>query len=75
VSASPIDSFDGAEVVYTYGPGSFGTILFLVIALLIFVGFIARVILHENHAYAAMEAHMTPEAGPAVEGEPEVASV
>ena len=75
MTASPIDSFEGAEVVYTYGPGSVGTVLFLVIACLAFLGFMARVIMHENRAYAAIEAHEVPEAGPAIEGEPEVASV
>lgn len=75
MGASPIDKYEGADVVYTFGAGSFGTVLFFVLACLLFVAFMARVAMHENHAYAAIEAHKAPEPGPAVEGEPEVASV
>lgn len=75
MNASPIDSYDGADVVFTFGAGSFGTVLFFVLACLAFVFFMVRIALHEKHAYAAMAAHKKPEAGPAVEGEPEVAAV
>lgn len=73
--SSPIDTYEGAEVVYTFGAASFGTVLFVVVAIVAFLAFIARVVIHENHAYAAIIHHEPPEAGPAVEGEPEVASV
>lgn len=73
--SSPIDTYEGADVVYTFGAASFGTVLFFVIAVAAFLWFIARVIIHENHSYAAMAKHLPPEPGPAVEGEPEVASV
>lgn len=75
MGASPIDKYEGADVVYTFGAGSFGTVLFFVLACLLFVAFMVRVAMHENSAYAAIAAHKPPEPGPAVEGEPEVASV
>lgn len=73
--SSPIDTYEGADVVFTFGAGSFGTVLFFVLACVGFIAFMVRVAIHENHAYAAIIAHEQPEPGPAVEGEPEVASV
>lgn len=73
--SSPIDKYEGADVVYTFGANSFGTWLFFILAVLGFLFFIARVIGHENSAYAAMEAHQEPNPGPVVEGEPEVAGI
>lgn len=73
--SSPIDKYEGADVVFTFGANSFGTWLFFIIAVLAFFFFIARVAGHEKSAYAAMEAHKTPNPGPAVEGEPEVAGI
>lgn len=75
MGASPIDKYEGADVVYTFGAGSFGTVLFFVLACALFVAFMVRVVLHENHAYAAIIAHKPPEPGPVVEGEPEVAAI
>lgn len=68
---SHIDTYDGATWVYTFGPASFLTILFVILAIAACVGFIAMMIRHENHAYAAMVAHTPVEPGPAVEGEPQ----
>ena len=67
---SPIDSYDGAEVVFTFGAHSVGVWIVFVLAVLLFVGFLARVVQHENQAYAAMAAHEPVEAGPPVEAEP-----
>jgi hypothetical protein len=75
MGASPIDQYEGADVVYTFGAGSFGTVLFFVLACVLFLAFLARVAIHEKHAFAAMVAHKAPEPGPVVEGEPEVAAV
>ncbi len=75
MNASPIDNWEDTEVIFTFGAASFGTVLFFVLACLVFAFFVVRVALHEKHAYAAMAAHQEPEAGPVVEGEPEVAAV
>ncbi|MBJ7472561.1 MAG: hypothetical protein JHD16_14740 [Solirubrobacteraceae bacterium] len=75
MGSSPIDTYEGADVVFTFGAASFGTVLFFVLSCLAFIAFMVRVALHEKHAYAAIVAHKPPEPGPAVEGEPEVAAV
>lgn len=67
---SPIDSYDDASVVFTFGGYSVGVWLVFVLAVLLFVGFFARMIQHENRAYKAMIEHTPIEPGPAAEGEP-----
>ena len=69
---SPIDSWDEATYVFTGGPDSFLTVLSVVVAVVMFVGFIAVMVRHEKHAYAQMTPHEPVEKGPAVEGEPQV---
>ncbi|WP_300385728.1 hypothetical protein [uncultured Nocardioides sp.] len=69
---SPIDSWDEATYVFTGGPDSFLTVLSVVVAVVMFVGFIAVMVRHEKHAYAQMIHHEPVEKGPAVEGEPQV---
>lgn len=69
---SPIDSYEGASVVFTFGGNSFGVWLFFVLAVLLFIGFFARMIQHENSAYKAIIEHTPVEKGPAAEGEPAV---
>ncbi|WP_214407476.1 hypothetical protein [Pseudonocardia lacus] len=73
MSTSPIDSYDGAGVVFTFGANSVGVWIFLVLAVALFVGFVLRMVQHENRAYAAIAAHQPVEAGPPVEAEPPVA--
>jgi heme exporter protein D len=70
--ASPIDSFDDASVVFTFGGYSFGVWLFFILAVLLFIGFFYRMIQHENRAYKAVIEHRPVEKGPAAEGEPTV---
>jgi hypothetical protein len=69
---SPIDDWSEFGVVFTNGAGSFWTVFFVVVAAVAFVGFIVRVVLHENHAYRSMMNHEPIEPGPAAEGEPPV---
>ncbi len=75
MGAAPMESYEGADVVFTFGAGSFGTVLFFVLACLVFIAFMVRVTRHETHAYAAIIAKKIPEPGPVIEGEPEVASI
>lgn len=67
---SPIDSYDDASVVFTFGGYSVGVWLFLILSVLLFVGFFVRMIQHENKAYQAIIEHQPVEPGPAAEGEP-----
>jgi hypothetical protein len=69
---SPIDSYEGASVVFTFGGNSFGVWLFFILALLLFMGFFMRMIQHENNAYRAIIEHTPIEKGPVAEGEPPV---
>ncbi len=69
---SPIDSWDGATAVFTGGPNSLLTVLFVLASMAVLVAFLVTMIQHENHAYAQMIHHEPVEAGPAVEGEPPV---
>lgn len=73
MSTSPIDSYDGAGVVFTFGANSVGVWISFLLAIALFVGFLVRMIQHENQAYAAIAAHQPVEAGPPVEAEPPVA--
>jgi hypothetical protein len=67
---SPIDSYEGASVVFTFGGYSLGVWLFFILAVLLFVGFFVRMIQHENRAYKAIIDHTPVEKGPVAEGEP-----
>lgn len=69
---SPIDSWDDATYVFTGGPDGFWAVLFVLVGVGLFVGFLVKMIQHENHAYAQMIEHVPVEPGPAVEGEPPV---
>ena len=67
---SPIDSYDDAAVVFTFGGYSLGVWISFIVALLLFVGFFVRMVQHENKAYTAIIEHKPVEPGPAAEGEP-----
>ncbi|WP_197380133.1 hypothetical protein [Mycolicibacterium mengxianglii] len=69
---SPIDSYDDATVVFTFGGYSLGVWIAFILAVLLFIGFFVRMIQHENRAYKAIIEHTPIEAGPAAEGEPPV---
>jgi len=69
---SPIDSYEGASVVFTFGGNSFGVWLFFILAVLLFVAFFVRMVQHENRAYKAIIEHTPIEKGPVAEGEPPV---
>lgn len=69
---SPIDSYDDAGVVFTFGGNSFGVWFFVILAVLLFIGFFVKMVQHENKAYQAIIDHEPVEKGPAAEGEPPV---
>jgi uncharacterized membrane protein len=54
MDTAPIDSYDGAAEIFTFGGGSFGMWLFLILAALLFVGLIVRMAVHETHAFSRM---------------------
>ena len=67
---SPINTYDDAGVVFTFGGFSVGVWLAYIVAVLLFIGFFVRMIQHENNAYRAIAEHEPIEPGPAAEGEP-----
>ncbi len=69
---SPITSYDEPGVVFTFGGFSVGVWIVTILAIVLFIGFFARMIQHENHAYKAIIEHTPIEKGPAAEGEPPV---
>ena len=70
---SPIDVYDETTTfVFTGGPDSVLSVLFVLVGVALLVSFFVTMIRHENHAYAQMGDHQPVEAGPAVEGEPPV---
>ena len=69
---SPIDSYDGASVVFTFGGYSIGVWIVFLLAVALFIGFFVRMVQHENRAYQAIIDHKPVEPGPAAEGEPPV---
>ncbi|MEP9391401.1 MULTISPECIES: hypothetical protein [Gordonia] len=69
---NPIDSYDDADVVYTFGGNSVGVWVVFILAVVLFVAFFVKMIRHENHAYKSMIEHTPIEKGPAAEGEPPV---
>ncbi|MCL8024624.1 hypothetical protein [Nocardioides bruguierae] len=66
---SPIDSWGGTAAVFT-GAGTAWPVIFTIVAVALFVGFLVVMINHEKHAYISMLKHEPVEKGPAVEGEP-----
>ena len=69
---SPITSYDEPGVVFTFGGFSVGVWIVTILAIALFIGFFARMVQHENHAYKAIIEHTPIEKGPAAEGEPPV---
>lgn len=69
---SPIDSWDGVTTVFTGANSTALQVLFVVLAVTAFVGFMVKIIVHERHAYRQIAEHRPVEKGPAVEGEPTV---
>jgi energy-converting hydrogenase Eha subunit F len=67
---SPIDNWKETGAVFTGGPDSALTIIFVILAVALFVGFLVKMMIHENHAYRQIIEHRPVEKGPVVEGEP-----
>jgi hypothetical protein len=60
MNTSPIDSYDGAEAYYTFGPDSVGMWIFLVLAFAVFIYVGVRAMQLERHGFA--EVTTDPEA-------------
>ncbi len=67
MDTAPIDSYDGAADIFTFGGGSFGMWLFLILAILLFAGLIVRMAVHETHSFARMTEDEADKTGAASE--------
>jgi uncharacterized membrane protein YraQ (UPF0718 family) len=52
MNTSPITTWEGAEAYFTFGPNSLGLYVIFALAVALFIGFVARMIVHENHNFA-----------------------
>lgn len=62
MNTAPIDDYEGAAEIFTFGAGSFGMWLFLALTAVAFVALIVRAIQHERRCYAELEAGVAPAA-------------
>jgi hypothetical protein len=63
MDTAPIDSYDGAADIFTFGGGSFGMWLFLILAILLFIGLIVRMAVHETRSFARISDDEAPTTG------------
>jgi hypothetical protein len=54
MNTSPIDSYDGAAEMFTFGANSAGVWIFLGISALLFVGLLVRAARHEGRSFASL---------------------
>ncbi len=54
MNTAPIDSYDGAAEIFTFGANSAGVWIFLVIGVALFVGLLVRVSRHESRSFATL---------------------
>jgi hypothetical protein len=56
VNTSPIDSYEGAEAYFTFGPDSVGMWIFLILAMAVFLYVGVRAMMFENRHFAEVTA-------------------
>jgi hypothetical protein len=55
MDTAPIDSYENAADVFTFGADSFGMWLFLIVAALLFAGTIVRMVRSESRSFAELD--------------------
>ena len=56
MDTAPVDSYENAAEIFTFGADSVGMWIFLVVAVLLFAGRIVRMATHEQRSFAELEA-------------------
>jgi hypothetical protein len=56
MDTAPVDSYENAAEIFTFGADSVGMWIFLVLAVLLFAGLIVRMAAHERRSFAELEA-------------------
>jgi hypothetical protein len=54
MNTAPIDSYDGASEIFTFGANSAGVWIFLVISVLLFLALLVRASRHESRSFATI---------------------
>ncbi|MFO7787572.1 MAG: hypothetical protein R6W87_07345 [Halospina sp.] len=60
---STFAAWEGANAVFTFGPGSAGMWLFLLVAIGIGIGVLGRMIIHENQTFRSLDPDLVKEGG------------
>jgi hypothetical protein len=55
MDTAPIDSYENAADIFTFGADSFGMWLFVILAMVLFAGMIVRMVQSEAHSFAEMK--------------------
>lgn len=61
MNPSTFDTWEGAEVIFTFGADSAGMWLFLLASIAVGVGVIAKMIMHENETFRSLDPHLVPD--------------
>jgi hypothetical protein len=56
MDTAPVDSYENAAEIFTFGADSVGMWIFLVLAVLLFAGLLVRMVTHERRSFAELEA-------------------
>lgn len=62
MDTAPIDSYENAADIFTFGADSFGMWFFVILAMLLFAGTIIRMVQSEAHSFTEMESDADEEA-------------
>jgi hypothetical protein len=67
MNTSPVDSYDGAAEIFTFGANSAGVWIFLIVSVVLFLALLVRASRHESRSFATLreDPARAPEGAPA----------
>jgi len=54
MNTSPIDSYEGAAEIFTFGANSVGVWIFFIVSVVFFLGLLVRASSHESRSFATL---------------------
>jgi hypothetical protein len=76
MNTSPVDSYDGAAEIFTFGANSAGVWIFLIVSVVLFLALLVRASRHESRSFATLREEVpAPSSAPASRMEPMPAAV